>query len=360
MSELTVQYEHEYPADLAGQRIGWMSLTEKRTPHDDTYFALSAALAEVSEEGAMVRSFANDEGTELYTRDSVRGFLDAAAVEVVLVPDLPHDLSNAYFATSDNPKTGGYGFGQASTANQLIVAGTGRATPTSRARTWAHTEEDLHQMLTAGVKEALDDKGLADEGYPVYYYLLNAMLLNEHFMAKDPSPARYALDRALPDVRMHEQTTSELRLAQKVAGLFGRQFAANTHITEILEDQSIAKLDKTLQFVDARELAAELEREAVAAQSKATVPYLWFSSEGNANGRARSWWFMSALAGNTPNGYENVLERVKSGDYGFAIHELERESYELSSRLTAAMCGVNGLRRLSKAEVAAVAETMAQ
>lgn len=350
MSHELVTIETNFSADLAGQRVGWMALTEISSQYGDRMHILNAASAVVSAEGATFAYLKNGEREHIHEK-MVTGFEDGTAIELVIPHEGSFDPSQTGILTSANPL---YTRSIRTPFDAAGVLRHGVGTVVSpRERVWAMNESELKEMYTTGVREALESISAPDRSYPAYYYLLNHALLNEYFRSGDIDRSRNLLDRAVIDVDMHERTVAERRAAQAIVGSLGRQTASNAELTDILVDAE--REDTVEQFLALR---SEGSAKALLAQERLGSMVLSayvYTPEGTGR-RGRTWPYLSELVNDHSTNFA-VAQLVKGLKQG-VTRDLEREAYELSGRLQFATYGWAALSVLARAEEVAIEEQL--
>lgn len=342
--------EVEFGSELAGQRVGWSTVTGYGRRSDEI-LAVHIAMATVGEEGASFEYESREhEGKPIkaFWSDAAKGFVAMAGISVVV------DRTRS---PKDQERIGPY-----YVFDDDLIRGSSEGRPLRTAGGAAESIDELDEKrswlegageIISSVKENMRQADLTDY-YPNVYYTAN-MLLGHEQSNRGSSLGKVAVeDVLLPDSDMHVATVQEIHVASTIERALS---AEHTEDGKMLRNLSvfgdIPTEDIPSAFRASRIKVAKSEQSAVAAKKQLYTQAGIFLPIGFHGGR--SWPYMSAdLPLDDERAFGRELRGLEHGKTKLAESELEREIEEIEARARHASQGVNALELLSRGEATLV------
>ena len=335
---LQTVFTKEFAPELAGERVGWVSVQEM--PDNSDLVGVNVVVATVGNDGAKHGYHQRDgEAERMYSSQSDEGFLAVAGLFVMASrEDGIHPQGGVYFRAEERKGDG---------RSILLNGGSGYPdlVPNDDGKSWADNGQELIGLL----KEGLARKDV-EEHYPAVYYLLNGMVGHERYRSRSSTRDTAPQELFVPDKTMIENTKKQTALADSVVTALE---AVNT------EDEHMKKRLTVFSDIPATEVpdAFMKSRQSVAAHERAiltTLPTMLaeqlvylpigFRPSG------RSWPYMNAVAKTEEEAFGLELAALRSSNVRRANYELDREASELAHRLEFARQGSHVLRLLALSE----------
>jgi hypothetical protein len=194
---------------------------------------------------------------------------------------------------------------------------------------WTVGDSEILSSLRAEVERVSDTPEQADRLYGAMYVRYNYLLADSYRnQLKDGMSERKPLaDILLIDPSMTEKMAGELNFAQQYQTFTAHHLTADKVIrTHINDGVSEAQIPEVLaRFVGLRKDIAQAHTEAV--EACAQMYDSIYVPEGYRTGPGRSWPYMGV------NDYAQEQRFLEAGNFGYVVHELEREEKELAYKL---------------------------
>lgn len=323
----------QFPPEMAGERVGWVSVQEPEGRND--IVSVGLAIATVGEDGAQYGYDIVNTNHEQHRVPNDEGFLAVSSLFMIIDKKGRTDPSSQFYFSSrlDGGK-----------AESILhtAGGYGGLTPRDDVKQWRYGAPALLDAL----KEGLQLKELSDS-YADVYYAINMGI------GADKNMGANVIDRAylmMPDPKMAETTSNELVGSLRIANLIKNVIDIDELMTRELTVFSNLQAKQVPEvFANTRRMVAAKETEvreiACGLRSRLGV-YKPIGYRPN----GRTWPYMDPEEPDEEKSYGFVLQDLKNRRVGIANYELEREVSEARKRLDYAMNGVGLLGALSVSE----------
>jgi hypothetical protein len=330
----------EFGPEQAGQRVGWVHANKYEGEHLDLV-EVGMAVATVGDDGAVVSYLDYKDGKKCYTSDSIRGFLAATALQVVLPAEDANlnDLSQIDYMSS-GPRV----FGPSFKVGEVFAG----LSPMYSVYTigddslqWAEGDD-----FATTIKTVMGAHGLA-QAYPAVYLALNNSILHADLRPTDDSSTAPVVDREMNTITTTEQSEAALILNR----LLTARAVDELSLSRLTMFSGTSAQEGPDRFAEARRTVSKLESEIT--QSAGRMLFKWgtFLPIGFRPG-GRTWPYMDPMVADESVAFGRELEGLRNGDVSTARYELEYELKELDKRYEYAKKGFQVLEALITAEIA--------
>lgn len=322
-----------FPAEMYGERVGWVSV--QVPPGRDDILTVGLAVATVSEEGASYGYTVYDHGEKQHRFPADEGFLAVSSLFMILDKDQTSDSSTQFYFSS----IGGSGKAE---SIMHTAGGYGDLTPNDEDKHWRDNPIDLLDAL----KEGLQFKNMS-RLYPEVYYTINMRIANDKNFGSN------VVDRSrlmIADPKMAEETSKEMAESLRIATLIKDVIDIDKMMAQELTVFSSLQSDEVPEvFAHTRRMVASKEAQArQAAQAISSRMAVYKPIGFRPNGR--SWPYMDPEEPDETKSFGFVLNDLQNRRITLANNELEREVSEAAKRLEYAKNGVAMLGALAVAE----------
>ncbi len=329
----------EYPADLAGERVGWTSVEEINDNPD--LVGVNVVVATVGTQGAKHGYHQHEgESERLYSSRSDEGFVAVAGLFVMISREKGIDPHGSTYFRAEERRGEGAG-------SILLNGGSGYHdfVPEDDAKSWADSATELLGLL----KDGLARKDVADH-YPTVYYYLNGMQGHDGYRSRNSLRDSNPQELFLADSTMAKTTKKQVAAVNGVVtSLEGVKTEDERMKQRLTVFSDIPAGDVSDAFVKSRQTVAAYEQAVLAAlPNMYASPLVYLPIGFRPSGR--SWPYMDAVARTEQEAFGIELSALQSGQTGRVNHELDRETKELEHRLEFARQGSHVLRLLLMSE----------
>ncbi len=328
MERLTKVVDKEFSAELAGERVGWISVQD--APVDPGIKMVNVATATVGESGASLEHYELD-GEASYV-DNDNGFEAATGVYVPIIVAEGTVAMNGiqrHIATET-------GQGASLIRNNRM----GRIDPNEK--TWVVGSAELIDTIKTKLREHDLEKY-----YPYIYYNLNIInALREANNGLAPAVKNILL----PDATMQETTRTQIELARVVRRAMKEISTEDQRMARrltVFSDIPAAKVPGV--FVESRQRVAALEGQMRASTLNMFAASAVYVPTGQGKG-GRTWPYMDATESDPEKSYGLELAALEDGSVERVTHELRRETAEAKAREEHVERAIMLLQRLQKRE----------
>lgn len=339
-----------FSAEMARQQVAWVNIETNQVEDRPDYTQVDVMVAHVGDEGAEVtaRYFDDEEFTPIV---NASGFVLASCLSTVFVHDGQTASGVDTFLLSDGRRLHGE-----SKAEEVVIYGTHRGHKVDGEGTvWFEDTSGANGVLPY-VKHELAEIGLPDTAYPyVYIGLAHAMAHDDFAPTSRSNPSIAPVDRLLVDADMYDRTQAELQ----EAGVIAHSLASQIELDEAMKKNltvfgSVTATEVPEAFTRSRRTIAKLERQVLESMRNMIMGSAAFIPIGEADGRARTWYYMNPAAESEHVAFGSELSALKGGNVAPAHFELGRELKELRSRVKYATSATHALSTLHIAEQRAI------
>jgi hypothetical protein len=329
----------EYPAEQAGERVGWASVHDLGP--DNPYFGINVVAASVGPDGARYEdSWDRNHDRLLREPEHISGFVAVSGLFLAVPKKMggPLDLRTAHFEYAHKDADG----------LPILHHGPWRSpdvSPQEDQKRWAGNGQDLLETI----KDSFAESGVRHH-YPRVYYMLNNVIGHERYhqasSARDTDPSQLLLpDNGMAETTRDQAATS-LEVLTNLEAVLDEDTLMKRRLT-VLSDIPVAEIPAT--FRSSRLHVAGLEVRAREHADRLFAPQSTFLPVGF-RPDGRTWPYMNPTETDEDISFGSELKMLEQQQIDPAYSELDLEITEVRHRIVFARQGNNLLSLLHSLE----------
>lgn len=227
----------EYPANMAGERVGWAAVSERSVDDDGgKWLQVDGAYATVGEDGAAVTFRETDDGKIAYVNSElVHGLSHACTWNFLVRRQQDGSLDRTALHQQSTIKISGH------TSNEYVYGGWEKMFAGIAGHESVRLEEEGAAQWGVGNQEILEAiKGRLDEYeidavYPAMYIAINGVAGRNVYRREGGASSAQIAAYQLADVSQAEVTAREIELASTFDSSMGRQIRQSEEFLQARE-----------------------------------------------------------------------------------------------------------------------------